>query len=98
MRKHISTEEMSRPGASENDHRAARAKWAELKNRVNVAAGKRRASSSEGSSSATGSSSSLSVNMAVFAQASDERKAHEVRLQKDSVSIGPVRAQSPVHG
>lgn len=54
----------------------------------------------KGSSSAAGSSSSssLSVNMAVFAQSSDERKAHEVRLQKDSVLITPVRAESLVYG
>lgn len=44
------------------------------------------------------SSSSLWVNMAVFAQTSDERKARKVRLQKDSVSITQVQAESPVHG
>lgn len=83
----------SRSGASENDSgaflRGIKGGWGQR-----TAKGLR-----VGTHGSPGSSSSsLWVNTAVFAQTSDERKARKVRLQKDSVSITRVQAESPVHG
>lgn len=83
-------------GASENDSSAFLHRAAEKKGGRGRRTAKGFRVGTRGSPGS--SSSSLWVNMAVFAQTSDERKARKVRLQKDSLSITPGRVESPVHG